>query len=90
MRLKAVSENKDTAATPSLTIMNIADLATAGNIPFVNRAVWSKKSNYVDSAAAHFCWVNLGRGCLLAAKGGSLGDWLRCRITRPGWCFKTV
>lgn len=90
MRLKAVSENKDTAATPSLRIMNIAGLATAGNVPFVNRVVWSKKSNYADSAAACFGQVNWGRGCLLAAKGGSLGDWVRCRITRPGWCFEMI
>lgn len=90
MRLKVVSENKDTTATPSLRIMNIAGLATAGKVSFVNRAVWSENSNYVDSAAAHFGRVNLGRACLLAAKGGSLGDWLRSRITRSGSCFKMV
>lgn len=84
MRLKVVSGNKDTAATPGLRIRNSAGLATAGKVPFVNRASWSEKSNYVDCAAAHFGQVNLGRGCLLAAKGGSLGDQLRCRITRPG------
>lgn len=43
MRLKAVSEHKDTATTPDFGIMSIAGLAAAGNVPFVSRAVWSKK-----------------------------------------------
>lgn len=85
MRLKAVSEHKDTATTPDLGIRSIAELVAAENVPFVNRAVWSKKSNYAGSAAAHCGRVNLGRGCLLAAKGGSLAEELKCRITRPGW-----
>lgn len=90
MRLKAASEHKDTTTTPDLGITSIAGLTAAGNVPFVSRAVWRKKSNYADSAAARCGRVNLGRGCVLAAKGGSLAEELKCRITRPGWCFEMV
>lgn len=85
-----VPENKDTVATRSLRIMNAARLATAGKVPFVNCAVPSENSNYADSAAAHFGRVNLGRGCLLTAKVGSLGDRLICKITGPGWCLEML
>lgn len=90
MLLKAVAEHKDTATTPGLGIMSVAGLAAAGNVPFVTRAVWRGKSNYVASAAAHCGRVNLGRGCFLAAKGGSLAEELKCRITRPEWCYEMV
>lgn len=55
-----VSENKDTAATTALRVTDTAGLATAGNVPFANCVVWSKKRNYGNSAAAHFGRVNLG------------------------------
>lgn len=86
MKLKVVSENKDAVATRSFRIMNAAGLATAGKVPFVDRAVPGEKSNYADSAVARFGRVNLGRGCLLAAKG----DRLICKITRPGCCLEVV
>lgn len=48
--------------------MDIADLAAAGNVPSGNCSIQNEKSNYVGSAAALFCGVNVGRGCLLAVK----------------------
>lgn len=71
MRLKVVSEHKDTATSSDLGMMSIAGLAAARNVPFLSRAVWSKKSNYADSAAARCGLVNLGRECLLADKGAA-------------------
>jgi len=44
VRLKAVSENKDTAATLRFRIMNIAGLATAGKVPFVNRVFGARRA----------------------------------------------